>query len=226
MKYLLSILLSLIMVGGCSFYYHPENKKDVITSLQSISIIVKTQDDKYGSGVIKNVGDNSYIITAAHLFDKSKIGEDASVIKIVYYKGEISGKIQYLAKIINISHKEDLALLLVYGQKVFTDSVQFYKGPLIPLGTKLISVSSPYGERCYNTVTTGILSQHGRIRDGAVYDQTTCPTYVGTSGGGIYNEEGKLVGISVIFIQPAYSLIIPVSTVKEWLRKEHLEFLL
>ena len=68
-------------------------------------------------------------------------------------------------------------------------------------------------------MTTGIMSQHGRIIDKFVFDQTTVAAFPGSSGGGVYTTDGKMMGMLVRGAGETFNLIVPVRRMKNWAEK-------
>lgn len=90
--------------------------------------------------------------------------------------------------------RRDLALLaLKDGQRLtfsnrarFSDSVQ--------VGEKVLAIGAPAGFD--KTLTEGIVSAR-RSENGVGFVQTTAPISYGSSGGGLFDESGNLVGITI-----------------------------
>ena len=97
----------------------------------------------------------------------------------------------------------------------------FYLDKEIPeLGTDLLHVGSLLGQFGANSMTSGIMSQHGRILKDLnkhIFDQTTCTAFPGSSGGGVFLKRGgggdtrpRYVGMLVRGAGEGFNLIVPV----------------
>ena len=142
------------------------------------------------------------------------------------------------AKVIKYSDSEngeDLALLMVRKRDFISKGVKFHvnNDKPISLGTELYHVGSLLGQVGSNSQTRGIMSQVGRVLDlgtgdGVVFDQTSCPGFPGSSGGGVFLSEksgtnaGKYVGMLVRGAGETFNLIVPVRRMKEYSEKENI----
>ena len=146
----------------------------------------------------------TFVWTAAHVVDglrtersvtdpktgtTRKIVEfrDANVIKHIIEDGRTVGKTELNAEVIRYSDAdtgEDIALLRMRKKDFIKDSVVFYLDPALPaVGTQLWHVGSLLGETGSNSVTQGIMSQHGRLINKTVFDQTTVTAFPGCLAG-------------------------------------------
>jgi hypothetical protein len=69
-------------------------------------------------------------------------------------------------------------------------------------------------------MTSGIMSQHGRILKNLnkhIFDQTTCTAFPGSSGGGVYlKSDAKYVGMLVRGAGEGFNLIVPIRRMVEY----------
>lgn len=172
---------------------------DVATYLQRISVTISAAGSQ-GSGVTFLRDGVSYVWTAAHVVDglrktrevvDGKTGtkrtivefEDARVVRILGEDGRTVGRIEYDAEVIRYSNAdtgEDLALLRVRKKGFADDTGKFFLDDRIPpIGTNLFHVGSLLGSQGSNSMTSGILSQHGRLINKKIFDQSTCAAFPG-----------------------------------------------
>lgn len=134
----------------------------------------------YGGGTI--VGKNGEILTVSHIVPR----QDCDVV----VKTTDSAKI-YGARIVKIDPVRDLALISVDAE---TENVVYLAGRKLNTGETIFTVSAP--SRLQGSVTKGIVSNtevETPATPGAIiYDITVLP---GSSGGGVFNEEGELAGV-------------------------------
>jgi hypothetical protein len=90
------------------------------------------------------------------------------------------------------------------------------------IGTELYHVGSLLGQVGANSLTTGIISQTGRVLnlaggEGVVFDQTTATAFPGSSGGGVFmKSDGRYVGTLVRGAGEGFNLIVPVRRLRGW----------
>jgi len=144
--------------------------------------------------------------------------KDPVVTKEIRQNGRTVGRLQMDAEVLKYSESEDghdLALLRVRKLNFVTDSVVFYLDKEIPpLGQDLLHVGSLLGQFGANSMTSGIMSQHGRVLKNLnkrIFDQTTCTAFPGSSGGGVYlKTDARYVGMLVRGAGEGFNLIVPV----------------
>jgi S1-C subfamily serine protease len=214
--------------------------------LQDISVTISANRSE-GSGVAFTRDGITFIWTAAHVVDglrstrtvvdprtgaKRTIIEfaDAQIIKTLVEDGRTVGRIEMDAKVIRYSdadHGHDLALLRVRKKNFIATSSRFYLDEKIPsLGTRLFHVGSLLGQVGSNSMTAGIVSQHGRVLSGlnGVFDQTTVTAFPGSSGGGVYLEDGRYIGMLVRGAGEGFNLIVPVRRMRTWAKEANVEW--
>jgi hypothetical protein len=59
-----------------------------------------------------------------------------------------------------------------------------------------------------------------------VYDQTTCTAFPGSSGGGVFLEDGRYYGMVVRGAGETFNLIVPQRRLLSWAKKVKVEFAL
>jgi hypothetical protein len=157
--------------------------------------------------------------------------KDAQIVKELVENGRRVGEIKMEAKVIKYSDSEngeDLALLMIRKKGFIDKSATFHSSnESVPIGTELYHVGSLLGQVGSNSMTRGILSQIGRVLDlgtgeGVVFDQTSCPGFPGSSGGGVFlsernkGHEGHYVGMLVRGAGETFNLIVPVRRMRKY----------
>ncbi|GAA3550831.1 tetratricopeptide repeat-containing serine protease family protein [Zobellella aerophila] len=102
-------------------------------------------------------------------------------------------------RVIKTDPRRDLALLELLEpnrQLVFTDAIKSYSQ--VRVGEKVFAIGSPAGLE--KTLTEGIVSALRNDR-GVRLIQTTAPITYGSSGGALFDAEGRLIGITTKGIQ-------------------------
>lgn len=236
MKTLMFVLT--LLVGSLSFADEP-----LTVRLESASVMIRAGNSS-GSGVIFNRDDETFAWTAGHVVDglrserkvivdgvSKTIVEfsDPYVVQVLKQDGREIGELKLAARLLKYSdadHGEDLALLHVRKKGHFHDSVEFYLDDAIPaIGSDLYHVGSLLGSVGSNSLTTGIISQHGRLIGDKVYDQTTATAFPGSSGGGIFlRSDGKYVGMLVRGAGEGFNLMVPVRRMHAYCQAEGIEW--
>lgn len=222
------------------------NVEELGKHLQAISITIRAGGAE-GSGTVCRIVDGRvYILTAGHVVADlrrtreiidSKTGtrrtvvefDDASVI--LQYRddeGRTVGDVRWFARVVKYSDSdngEDIALLELRRKGAFDKSSAFYLDKkLPPVGTTLFLMGSPLGQFGHNSMTRGIMSSHGRVYQGKVYDQTTVAAFGGCSGCGVYTEKGEYVGMLVRGAGETFNLIVPIRRIKQWAERTGLQW--
>ncbi|MEC0672696.1 S1C family serine protease [Bacillus haynesii] len=149
-----------------------------------------------GSGVIyKKDGNTSHIVTNHHVI------EGASQIEVSLNDGT-----RIPAKLIGSDKLMDLAVLQVNSNKIKA-AVEFGNSDKVKTGEPVIAIGNPLGLQFSGSVTQGIISGTERAvpvdsnGDGqpdwnAEVLQTDAAINPGNSGGGLFNIDGKVIGIN------------------------------
>ena len=236
-----------ILLANISFGITPKERREVADHLQDISVTIRSEDGyqkSEGSGVLitRQIGDEkvTFVWTCGHVVDNlrnvrtvivdgnpKKLVEfdDVQIIKELVESGRRVGEIKMDATVVKYSDAddgEDLALLMVRARDYGKASAKFYLSvdePIIPIGTQLFHVGSLLGQMGANSMTSGIISQVGRIHGKVEFDQTTVTAFPGSSGGGVYLQNGEYVGMIVRGAGENFNLMVPVRRMEKWAKK-------
>ena len=255
-----SILLGLMIVFAATCTYAEENIADYLQNI-SVTIksdggqgsgVLITRELKTSEADPTSVKVN-FVWTAAHVVDNlrtvrsiidPKTGtprqvvefRDAQIVQELKENGRRVGEIKMDAKVIRYSdanNGQDLALLMVRKHGFVDVTAKFYLGEEIPpIGSPLFHVGSLLGQVGANSMTSGIISQHGRViqtgtSEGTVFDQTTVTAFPGSSGGGVFlsgqhttdkwkANKGEYIGMLVRGAGEGFNFIVPVRRMREW----------
>lgn len=213
--------------------------------LQDISVTIEAGGSQ-GSGTLftRKIGEDNitFVWTAAHVLGNLrktreiidvKTGttrkviefEDAHIIKEFSDKGRRIGETKFDAKVIlysDATNGEDLAILMIRKPNYTDKTAKFYLDDKIPqIGTELYHVGSLQGQIGANSLTSGLVSQIGRVLDinpnGAVFDQTTVTAFPGSSGGGVFlKSDYRYVGMLVRGGGEQFNFIVPIRRIIKW----------
>lgn len=136
-----------------------------------------------GSGVI--ISPDGYIVTNNHVV------EDANSISVQLMDGS-----SYDARLIGTDSQTDLAVIKIEASGL--TAAQIGSSDALMVGDEAIAIGNPLGELA-GTVTNGIISALDReiTIDGETHTvlQTNAAINQGNSGGGLFNNQGQLIGI-------------------------------
>jgi hypothetical protein len=195
----------------------PSPPKGVPAHLQRVSATVKTGDGQ-GSAVlfVREIDGKpvTFAWTAGHCVEglrktreiidakggKRQVVEypDVQIVQELIENGRCVGEVKFDAQVVKVSDSndgEDLALLRVHKTGFAAESARFYLDGQIPeVGSDLFHCGSMLGQMGSNSITTGVLSQIGRMLGKKELDQVSAPARPGSSGGGVYLRDGRCVG--------------------------------
>lgn len=136
-----------------------------------------------GSGVILSA--DGTVLTNHHVVD------GATDIQVTMHDGRsLSGRV------LGSDPSTDVAVIKVESSEPLP-AARIGNSAQLPIGSWVMAVGNPYGLR--ETVTVGILSGKGRDIGVGLYDdflQTDAAINPGNSGGGLFDSEGRLIGIN------------------------------
>lgn len=162
----------------------------VITTRESFKIasekgLKKVDSGGLGSGVI--ISKDGLIMTAAHVITS------ADEVTVTLGDGR-----EFIAKVISVSDPADVALIGLVEPPDDLSYIQPHNSDNIEIGEEVFVIGSPYG--LSHTLTVGHLSSRRIIDDKrALMDmeflQTDAAVNQGNSGGPLFTNNGKLIGI-------------------------------
>lgn len=109
---------------------------------------------------------------------------------------------QLPGRVIGSDAKSDLAVVKIQGGGHF-EAIPWGDSDKVRVGEPVFAVGSPFG--LGNTVTSGIVSARGREIGAGPYDdflQVDAAINSGNSGGPLFNESGKIIGVNTAIISP------------------------
>ena len=143
-----------------------------------------------GSGFF--ISADGYVVTNNHVV------ENAEAIEIVMQDGT-----RYDAAIKGLDPKTDLALLKVDAEESFP-YVELGDSDRVRVGEWVVAVGNPFG--LGDSVTAGIISARGRDINSGSYDdyfQIDAPINRGNSGGPLFDNRGRVVGVNTAIYSPS-----------------------
>jgi putative serine protease PepD len=186
-------------------------RDDLATAVARVTptvVQVQTDAGSQGSGVI--VEPSGLIVTNNHVIQ----GADRVTLLT-------QDERRVPATVVTADERQDLAILKPDGP-VGRGAELAGEGDALDQGNEVFAIGSPFGLQ--NTVTAGIVSNTGRVnpRNGVPMIQIDAPINPGNSGGGLFDLEGRLIGIPTSILGPisgnvGIGFAVPVSRVRAML---------
>lgn len=220
----LSAVLAISSLSNCASPTPLATLSISAEALQETAVTVQTADGS-GSGVlVANAKGDVFVWTAAHVVTDTK---KIRIVKQIQIPGRTVGFVTLDADIVAISKAQDLAILQLKHKDFFKVATRFESANFIPkLGDEIRHIGSFMGIVGAESFSTGEISYVGRVYDGQVFDQMSAPCFPGSSGGAVWNAEGKVIGILVSGYDATFSFFVPVRRMHEWaLKEKHPEWL-
>lgn len=177
MNVITRLLLVTLLVIFCNLDVWSLTTKEIVQKNRG-SVVTIISLEGSGSGVV--IGESGYIITNQHVVDGGShvivmFGDSESLVGEVVY--EDAGF--------------DLAIVKVDSALI---PVEIGGSEFLEAGDRVVSISSPFGYM--ETISEGVVCGLRRIpiHDYFVYF-TSLHAYPGSSGGSVFNDDGKLVGV-------------------------------
>lgn len=193
-------IFAFTFVFATAFASHAKPAVEVYEIVSRSVVVVYGHDSSdqrniVGSGVVLPGGD---VATACHVVR----GSSRNVVKHV-------GK-EYEAQIAHADFDRDVCLLRLPAP--ISPSIQFGSSEVLKIGQRVYAVGAPKGLEL--TLSEGVVSSF-RSTQGGRYIQTTAAVSPGSSGGGLFNEEGRLVGLVTFYFKDGQQLNFAVPV--EWI---------
>jgi tetratricopeptide (TPR) repeat protein len=199
-KRLQCFLVIVVLFFGTTI--HSKTASEVFDAVSSSVVVIRTYDTKgndkgLGSGVALA---SDLIATNCHVV------QDVAKIQVVH-KGK-----QYLATLRDTDWDRDVCTLNVSGIKA--PAVVMGSTSRLKVGARVYAIGAPQGLEL--TLSEGIISSLRPVEDGQ-YLQISAPISPGSSGGGLFDEEGRLIGLPTFYLTEGQQLnfVVPVEWITE-----------
>lgn len=185
-----------------AFTVHAKTASEIYEQAAKSTVVVGNIDDKgkihsMGSGVVLPDGN---VVTNCHVV------KGASRLKVRI------GEKEYPATLRHSDWDRDVCSLSIAG--LSAPAVVVGNTKTLKVGAKVYAIGAPKGLEL--TLSDGIVSSLREV-DGGHYIQTTAAISPGSSGGGLFDENGALVGLTTFYLAEGQNLnfAVPVEWVKE-----------
>ncbi len=184
------------------FTVHAKTASEIYEQAARSTVVVENIDNKggiagLGSGVVLPDGN---VVTNCHVI------KDASQLKVRSNKNKFPAALQFS------DLDRDICSLSIVGLNA--PAVMIGSTKMLKVGAKVFAIGAPKGLEL--TLSDGIVSSLREV-EGGHYIQITAAISPGSSGGGLFDENGTLVGLTTFFITEGQNLnfAVPVEWVTE-----------
>ena len=170
-----------------------------------VQVNVLTNDGKTSSGTGFIIDSDGLIVTNRHVLQNSLYAN------ITFNNGVTSGEAVILAQ----DPKLDIALIKIEAQNL--PHVTLAEKDDVLIGQTITVIGNP--RRLQNTVTSGIISQLRKQKDGTMWHQISAPISPSSSGSPVFSEKGEVISVAFASItgegNQNLNFAIPVRYVRE-----------
>ncbi len=143
------------------------------------------------------LGSGFIISSEGHIVTNSHVVNGADTITITLSDGR-----SYTGIVLGTDPMTDLALLKIEVETTLP-ALQFVEPGVVRVGDAVVAVGNPFGLE--GTVTSGIVSALSRNINASPLDnfiQTDVAINMGSSGGPLFNADGKVIGVNTAIFSP------------------------
>lgn len=185
------------------------------------TVLVITSNSQGSAVVIKR--ENSRGKTRWFAWTAAHVVEDQQLVLIrvfLRHEGHMAGYTTYAAKVLGRSAEVDIALLQIdAGPSAFQAAIFASDEPAQP-GDPIFAVGNFKGAAFENSISTGVIANIG-VKPSPdwpwpVCDQTTAPVYPGSSGCGVFNGRGEVLGLVVGGFDATLNVFVPVRAISHF----------
>tara|TARA_B100001964_G_C14067553_1_gene524346 strand:- start:5 stop:847 length:843 start_codon:yes stop_codon:yes gene_type:complete len=167
-----------------------ENYGDSIVLIEAINSV--KSENSQGSGVLVNNG--KMILTNVHVVAGAK------KVKITFSDNTEAFTYNYL----NADENRDLVSIKLSKKHAIDLPIVIKSSENVKIGERVVAIGNPLG--LTSTVSEGIISSIRNLGPETVVLQTTAPISHGSSGGGLFNSNGELIGITTFGFKKSQNL--------------------
>jgi putative serine protease PepD len=188
------------------------------------SVVLVLTKDSHGSGVV--VSPKGHILTNWHVAGGFEVVAVVPKSRdLLKGMGELRREHIALARVLATDPRRDLALLQVTTIPAGLRSVPLGEPAGVEVGQDVYAIGHPKG--LLWSYTEGVVSQirpdfQWAFREGTTHQatviQTQAPMHPGSSGGALFDGDGRVVGITSGGKDPTLSFAIAVSEVRDWVQ--------
>lgn len=198
---LISCALGLALEAGA------KSPADVFEGVSGSVVVVYGKDPK---GKVISLG-SGVTLAASEVATNCHVVDEASDLSVRHMG------VEYPAARQHSDYDRDVCSLVVPGLKAKV--AQLGTTQALKVGQRVYVIGAPYGLEL--TLSEGIISSLREVQGGR-YIQITAPISAGSSGGGLFDEEGLLIGLPTFYLSEGQQLnfAVPVEWVKALPQRE------
>ena len=188
------------------------------------SVVLVVTKESIGSGVV--VTAKGHILTNWHVAGEYEVvGVVARTPELLKGMGQLRKEHVILARVLATDPRRDLALLFITTIPASLRYVPLGEPGGVEVGQDVYAIGHPKG--LLWSYTEGVVSQirpdyQWKFREGSMHQatviQTQTPMHPGSSGGALFDGDGRVVGITSGQQDPTLNLAIAVSEVRDWIQ--------
>jgi S1-C subfamily serine protease len=199
--------------------------KSVHQQIREKTVLIRISGSGWGSGVLFQSDLCTYVMTARHCVLHPLTGVEATSLEVCIKQGLDPAAATIKAEVVKIAADIDVAILKLAVHGLLTaDADLAYVGA--GLGQRLIHCGNWGGPEGYLSFSEGILSAFRPVSPGleslwpgCKLDQVNLLGVPGSSGGGVWDDTGNLVGIYVGAATPGWGVMVPLRDIRPWLKE-------
>lgn len=197
----LGVVVAIALVNSSSAAASSE--ATTVFRIASPSVVTVHAFDSVGQ--IKSQG-SGVVVSRELIVSNCHVTERASRIE-VGYRGR-----RFVAKAHHVDRERDICSLSV--KALIAPAAKLGRSDELEIGQSVFAIGAPQGLEL--SLSSGILSSLREIKGGRLI-QTTAPISPGSSGGGLFDESGRLIGITTLYFTVGQQLnfAVPVEWVTE-----------
>lgn len=188
---LIAMVLAVVAAVGYELYKEWHEEKIIENNKEAVAVIFVYDKDgsmvSQGSGVF--IKSDGTLITNYHVLEGG-VNAEAKLPSGAFYKLDDKGPI------VGISKKYDFAILRFDAEN--TPYARRGNSDEIVAGDSVITIGSPEGLE--SSVSAGVISNPRREFNDETFIQFTAPISPGSSGGGLFDKKGEVIGLTTAAI--------------------------
>ncbi len=224
---IVGLILCVSQLFGCvASHTLKDSISSAVTIMSNNPVTILSPNDingTMGSGVLVTTKAGTFVWTAAHVVQNNITGN-----QLIFFRTE--GLIRdnmdiKLGTVVAFSIEHDLAVIKIEKPFIASTSTKFFNDSHRPdAGTKVFVIGSPHGLAGASMLSTGVISRYFKL-DG-LKANLDAQINNGSSGGGVYLEDGRCIGLVVRIWADKYPVIVTYEEIRSWAKENNIEYAL